>query len=59
MINQANGPVVRTLELKSVHTEKYFRNIVDPNQIWIVISLSHAYLAPIGIAIGATSFGKG
>jgi len=42
-----------------LHAEKYFQNLVNPNQIWIVINIFPIELAPIGTPIGAKSMEKG
>ena len=31
--------ILHILYSKRVHTEKYFLNLVNPNQIWIVITI--------------------
>jgi len=43
----------------SMHTEKSFRNVVNPNQIWVIGNYHFPIdLAPIGTPIGFKSIGK-
>ena len=41
-----------------MHKEKSFRNLINPDQIWIVIPSYSIDLAPVGNSVSAKSIGK-
>ena len=52
------SPLYLTEQFHQTYAEKSFLNLVNPNQMWIVITIFRLILAQIRSQFGAKSIGK-